>query len=57
MEMQKYPALFTQCFPTIQKKIFYHLISLDDYHLPYISLAHSWSICQAILKTAKVYRQ
>lgn len=35
-KMQMYPALLTQCFPTI-KKIFYHLVSLDDYHLSCIS--------------------
>lgn len=34
--MEIYPALFTQCFPTIEK-VFYHLTSLDDYNLSYIS--------------------
>lgn len=52
-KMQIHPGLFTQCFPTI-KKIFYHLISLDDYHLYHINLAHAWSICHAILKTARL---
>lgn len=52
-KMQIHPGLFTQCFPTI-KKVFYHLISLDDYHLYHINLAHAWSICHAILKTARL---